>query len=301
MARNRPTLQDVQRCFGGKIQRRGDDVYLQMCTPNHSVRDRGTTVRIRSDGRGVVAHSWNASSLDTRDEIHRAIGFDPRNVKPLSKAEQRKQAAMRMKEQAAQDARRLQQVARMVDRSDAPANMRRYLIGARGLPVATVALACASGALRDHTDEQGRGSGLALAHDSKGDLRACQMTKLRSDGSGKRGDPARLTFGPYKGSACKLFVLTDDVLAVAEGVETALAFYSLRKIPTWATFGTVNLAAFEPPAKVRKLFIAADGDAPGEEAAQTLSDRLKRRVRCIIVPAPKGRDWLDVLNLGGAS
>jgi putative DNA primase/helicase len=143
---------------------------------------------------------------------------------------------------------------------------------------------------------------LVLAKSSAGVPRAVQLTKLRADGLGKRGDTVdRLTFGPLLGSSARLLPMQGDTLAVSEGVETALAFFQLRNVPTWATFGTANLAAFKPPPGVRRLIIAADGDAPGAEAAQTLFDRLKKQVRVIIAAAPDKLDWLDVLKEGGAA
>jgi putative DNA primase/helicase len=150
---------------------------------------------------------------------------------------------------------------------------------------------------------------LALAHNRNDALRGVQMTKLRADGGGKRGTNCdRLTFGPYKGSACRLFKTPGDTLAVAEGTETALAFSVLHRVPCWSTFGSRNLAAFEPPACVRTLIIAADGDRAdpakpcefkGLDAADALFDRLKRRLRVVIAAAPDGLDWCDVLNQGG--
>jgi DNA primase len=84
-------------------------------------------------------------------------------------------------------------------------------------------------------------------------------------------------------------------LAIAEGVETALSFYDLFRIPCWAALGTSNLQAFVPPPEVKHVFIAVDGDRSGYEAAAKLFSRLKGRVRCTLSAAPDGLDWSDVL------
>lgn len=145
---------------------------------------------------------------------------------------------------------------------------------------------------------------LAIAHDTLGRIRALQLTKLKPDGSGKRGtDIDRLTFGPVKGAASRLLHPQAGALAIAEGVETALAFRALRGIPCWAAFGASNLKVFTPPPETRVLYIAADADAAGRAAAIALFDRLVRsrcseRTRLIVeTPEKDGLDWLDVLCL----
>jgi putative DNA primase/helicase len=211
--------------------------------------------------------------------------------------ERRRHVREREKEVAQRVARQLSRVVKIASECipvEYGQPVRNY-VAARGIPASTMALAVAAGSLREHVDAQGRVSMIALAHDKLGRLRALQMTKLMPDGSGKRGDPARLTFGPLIGSACRLMQVQGDTLAVCEGTETALAFYTLRKIPTWSLFGVANLSAFTPPAGIRRLVIGADGDRAGLEAAERLFDRLRGRIRVIIAPAPDGLDWLDVL------
>lgn len=281
----------------------GGDIYpshVAVPTPGHSRTDRGTILRDRSDGRGLLVWSFNGDWRPVSDHVHALLGIDRKDVKPFSPEQRRRLREQLARDRAEREAHQLQRCAAIVSDREPLQIGRRYLIEARRLPVSTVALSAAAGALHDHQHD-GKVSMLALAHSARGDLRGVQMTKLRADGSGKRGSQQdRLTFGPYKGSACRLFAVTQDTMAVAEGVETALAFYTLRKVPTWATFGAANLQAFEPPSGIRKLIIAADGDAPGREAASLLADRLQRRIHVVIASAPDDLDWLDVLNRGGA-
>jgi hypothetical protein len=291
-----PSLHDIQARLGGKVcgeQWRGPAF-------GHPRHDTGLTITLRSDGRGFVVNVFQPDEdwRDQHDQLRAAFGLETDQVRASTPAERRVIREKIGRAKAQREGAQLARVANLIADGNRPAPgcpVSEYFTTARGIPPAVVAMAVNAGAVLQHKDNQGRFSVLAIAHRHTA-LRAAQITKIHTDGSGKRGDPSRLTFGPLKGAACRLFKLAGDTLAVGEGVETALAFTAIRKVPCWATFGAGNLAAFEPPAGVRTLIVAADGDAPGIAAADALCSRLKRRVRVIIAPAPTDLDWLDVLN-----
>ena len=143
----------------------------------------------------------------------------------------------------------------------------------------------------------GRGPAMvAIARSVAGAAKGLHVTHLRPDGSKLR----RTCFGALVGAAVRLQP-AQDVLAVAEGVETALAFAELHTVPTWAALSTSGLIAFSPPTSVRCLVIAADADdhGAGMEAAHSLAVRLRARCDVTIQPAPAGMDWNDVLKAVG--
>ena len=109
----------------------------------------------------------------------------------------------------------------------------------------------------------------------------------------------KLTKGQIpKGSAIRL-CNEKDVLAVAEGVETALAVREGSGVACWSCVSATGLALFEPPPWAYLIEIWGDTDESqaGQRAAARLSDRLRGKgvdVR-VMLPTVVGRDWLDVL------
>ena len=87
------------------------------------------------------------------------------------------------------------------------------------------------------------------------------------------------------------------VLAVAEGIETALAYAALTGTPTWAALSSPGMKHLELPGGLTWLAVAADFDGPGLVAAE----HLERRARDIGIgvridlPSRHRTDWADVL------
>jgi hypothetical protein len=109
--------------------------------------------------------------------------------------------------------------------------------------------------------------------------RTCR--KLLSGAHGRQGCAVRLMpFGPR--------------LAVAEGIETALAASRLLKVPCWSCLNTSLLQAFTPPPGVEELIVAQDNDAAGRLAAEKLQLRLRDMVT-VTVRAPFLGDFAEDL------
>lgn len=105
------------------------------------------------------------------------------------------------------------------------------------------------------------------------------------------------------------------VLAVAEGIETALAVIEGSGIPAWPTVNALLLENFVPPRGVEQLIVFADKDLPtkqhpkghGQEAARRLVMRawamgIKATAimpRGEIPEGTKSLDWLDILKRDG--
>jgi hypothetical protein len=130
---------------------------------------------------------------------------------------------------------------------------------------------------------------------------AIHRTFLARDGTGKAPvDPQRMMLGPCRGGAVRLGA-PRDVMMVGEGIETCLAAMLATGHPAWAALSTSGLRTLDLPRTVQQVIVLADGDDPGEAAAQSCSRRWKREGRCVrIARPPQGMDFNDLL-VGRAS
>ncbi|MDI1326992.1 MAG: toprim domain-containing protein [Brevundimonas sp.] len=141
---------------------------------------------------------------------------------------------------------------------------------------------------------RGRPALIARISDREDRLTAVELTYLDRNGrlaSGLRLPRKTVGLVPT-GAAVRLAPATAEML-VGEGVVTTLCAMDRFQLPGWALMAANNLAAWTPPAKVRRLLIAADRGAVGEGAAARLRRRLLRtglevRVR---LPDPPFGDW----------
>lgn len=116
---------------------------------------------------------------------------------------------------------------------------------------------------------------VAGIRDLEGRLTAVELTYLQPNGLRAASlKLSRKTVGVVPpGSAVRLFPTAAEML-VGEGVITTLSAADRFALPGWALMSANNLAAWTPPADVRRLLIAADRGAVGQDAA----DRLRRRL-----------------------
>jgi putative DNA primase/helicase len=143
-----------------------------------------------------------------------------------------------------------------------------------------------------------RGEPVMVARvEGPGGLLGLHLTTLEPDGRGRKEKHLAKGSRP-KGGAIRLFPLeAGKPLALAEGIETALAVREATGWPVWALVSASFLKEASPPPEVKEVVVCADHDRAGLEAAHALARRLLRegrRVR-IAVPPVEGADWLDVL------
>lgn len=156
---------------------------------------------------------------------------------------------------------------------------------------------------------------VAAVRDVSGQLVTLHRTLLTGDGH--KADvnvPKRLMRLPddrtINGCAIR-FGEPHEVLALAEGIETALSVVVATGLPCWACICAHGLEAVEIPDGVREVLIFADKDrsCTGERSAQELCRRLQAQgIEAAIEAVPlnipreeKGIDWNDVLVRMGPS
>jgi phage/plasmid primase-like uncharacterized protein len=133
--------------------------------------------------------------------------------------------------------------------------------------------------------------------------RPCAVHRTFLDPSGRKApiEPVRMTLGRCRGGAVRLAEAT-NVLMVGEGIETCLSAMQATGLPAWAALSTGGLQTLDLPQEVKEIIILADGDEPGEMAAQAAARRWnsgQRRVR--IARPPSGMDFNDLLNVRSSS
>lgn len=159
--------------------------------------------------------------------------------------------------------------------------------------------------LRFHPGLQHRSGGAwpalvaLVVHGQTGEALAVHRTFLGRDGHGKAPvDPAKMMLGPCRGGVVRLGE-PGDTLMVGEGIETCLAATQATGKPAWSALSTSGLRSLDLPRGVRDLIVLADGDEPGEAAAQDCARRWQREGRRVrIARPPQGMDFNDLLKTG---
>jgi DNA primase len=138
-----------------------------------------------------------------------------------------------------------------------------------------------------------------VTHGATGSPIAIHRTFLAHDGGGKAPvDPPKMMLGPCRGGVVRLGE-SGDVLMVGEGIETCLAAMQATGNPAWAALSTSGLRSLDLPRAIDKVIVLADGDEPGEAAAQHCARRWQREGRSVrIARPPSGMDFNDLLKTG---
>ena len=130
---------------------------------------------------------------------------------------------------------------------------------------------------------------------------AVHRTFISRDGRGKASvQPNRMMLGPCSGGVVRLAPAQRHIM-IGEGIETCLAAMQASGLPAWAAMSTSGLRSLELPDVVREVIVLADGDEPGEAAAENAAARWAREGRRVrIARSPRGMDFNDLLLAGTA-
>ncbi|MCH7498751.1 MAG: toprim domain-containing protein [Nitrospinae bacterium] len=142
-----------------------------------------------------------------------------------------------------------------------------------------------------------------------GGMVGLHFTYLDIDGPGKApvSQPRKIRkcVENIAGGTIRLFEPVNKMpLALAEGIESALAVRDITGFPVWACGSTSLLSKVKIPESAHKIYIAADRDrsGAGKRAAEALAQRLWDESRCVAtislppLDIPEGQksvDWND--------
>lgn len=283
-------IRQIVTRLGGEIHHSGSSALVP--GPGHSKADR--SLSLLQVGDRVI---WYSFAGDEQEAIRAHLGLT--DALPATWAHGRRAEIERASQLRAARERSWRFCERVWGEAKPIAGTpaERYL-SARGIRVTPTSLRYHPDAPCSYDGRTKRPALVALVRGPGGEPLALQSTFIRRDGAGKAfKGTSRLTFGPLGGGAVRLAEPLDGLLAVAEGIESALSFTQLFGIPCWAALGTSNLAAFEPPARLRKLYVAGDPGEGGVEAARRLANQVSVRMKVIISrPEDLIGDWNDVLR-----
>jgi putative DNA primase/helicase len=145
---------------------------------------------------------------------------------------------------------------------------------------------------------------LACIQGTDGHAVTLHRTYLQDGAKAPVPDARKVLSAGIHGAAVRLMEAAEE-LAVAEGLETALAVHLATGKPVWAALSAGNLEKLWLPEQVHHVCIYADNDADGgfdgQACAFALARRLtrgaapdaKRAVR-VFLPRQPGHDWADV-------
>jgi len=140
---------------------------------------------------------------------------------------------------------------------------------------------------------------VSLVRDNAGKSITYHVTYLTNDGFKAAVDAQKKVVSELgeNGYHVELYPV-NDIMGVAEGIETAIAARVLSGIPTWATINSNGMKDFLPPDGVTKVVVFADNDNnfTGQAAAYELARKLaaKKLEVNVMLPGEAG-DWNDEL------
>lgn len=142
---------------------------------------------------------------------------------------------------------------------------------------------------------------LASVTDNADRITGLMRTYLAADGSQKAPiDAPRRAMGALAGNGVR-FGPHAEVMAVGEGIETMLSLrMAMPRMSMIAALSAAHLAALVPPVQLRRLYIAADGDAAGRNAAARLAERLNALAIETMPLTLQRKDFNDDLIADGA-
>lgn len=302
-------------------------------TATFSAGQRAFCVRLKTED-GEVVRFWGSDLKRALADAAAAVGDNVRvslvgravtssgrrmNVYSVHKLESDEARQKRLEAERLENERRSARIETLwrLGRPVTGTPVEKYLVS-RGIPAAVFgALADLRWCPANPVAGGGFGMMLCAVRDAAGRLVNLHRTYLTDEGrKAPVAAPKRVMKMPsgttINGAAIRLGEPRGALLAVAEGVETALSVTAATGIACWSAISAQGIEHFDVPASVSVLLVFADKDASGtgDKAARALAQRLAQSggaVGIVILPhqsipeGAKGIDFNDVLRSEGSA
>ena len=299
--RDRLRVSDVAATVGVKLIRAGHE--WKACCPFHADRTPSFTIfaddrRFQCFGCGeqgdVIDFYMRAYGLKLRDAIEELDGGVLREI------EQRPRAPAKPKADMRPVAQRIVRESSAIEGTPAEQYLRSRGIRMR-LPHTLRFARLAPPKIEGNGVLEANGPGLlptliAIVTDAGGELVGLQRTYLTDEGrkaaTTDRKGKVKYSLGNVIGGSIQLAPAAASVI-VTEGLEDGLTLAQETGRPVWVAPGTAFLPSIVFPDVVSSIAIGADGDAPGEAAAQKAGEAYAAggRVVSIMRPTPPHKDF----------
>jgi putative DNA primase/helicase len=276
---NRLNTQHLARLLGGRAH--GNVVYCP--GPGHSRRDRSLSVLITGDD--IVVHSFAGDDWRECSEYVRATAGlppwkpsgDPREQRAARERRRQRERARRL-----EDERKRSEIARAIWEQgiDPRGTAAEEYLRSRALelPAATELRfhpQCVWHKDEDHPEYlPGWKPTLLAAFRSLESDEVVAIHRIRVDVPQRWPKTLRAMLGPVRNAAVKLAPIT-DTLAIAEGVETAMAANIMGYGPAWALGSATAIADLPVLPGIERLILLAENDERG--VSREATDRCRSR------------------------
>jgi hypothetical protein len=274
--------ENIGRALGGK--RHGDGFLCHCPVPSHGKRrgDRNPSLSVRDGDDALLVHCFaSCDRLDVLDALRRRGLLDV-----LDGARTRRRTVAR-------PAQGPDPAALAIWKAAVPAKgsiIEAYLRSRNIVLQVPASLRCG---VVMRLDRYPTPAMVAAVQAPSGTVVAIQTTLLTPGGSKAPLPVPRITLGMLGAGAVR-FAKPDDVLGLAEGVESALSAQQLTGIPTWACLGASRMHRVVIPDHVRELHLFGDNDSPGRDAVHRTACESRQRRVVLRFPPHSYKDWNDL-------
>lgn len=135
---------------------------------------------------------------------------------------------------------------------------------------------------------------VAAATSKDGEVEGVHRIYLQN-GAKAKVVPCKMALGQIKGNSVKL-AEPKGVLAIAEGIETAIAAMKLLKLPTWSAISGGNISSVIVPNSVHTVIVIGDNDDAGRIHAEKARESFTARGLRSRIIYPDSNDFNDDLT-----